>query len=179
MNICVFCSSRDTVAEKFRKEARTLGHFIGAQHHNLVYGGATGGLMSEIAKATHSSGGKITGVIPSRIVEMGRESLLVDLLFKVETMSERKDKMRSCSDVFVVLPGGYGTLDELFDTLSSSLVGYHHKPTILVNSEHFYDALLTQFNIIEQEHLGHIKSTNLHIASSSEEAISIISELLP
>lgn len=159
MNICVFCASNRAIGRRFDEEARLLGKFIAESGHTLVYGGATGGLMDALAEAARTAGGKIIGVVPKRIVAMGRKSDLPTQLFVVDDMSERKELMKKYADVFVVLPGGLGTYDELFDALVSGMVGYHSKPLMLVNTDNFYNGILTQLDRMTADRLGEMSRT--------------------
>ncbi len=159
MNICVFCASNRPLGRRFEDEAHLLGQFIAENGHTLVYGGATGGLMDVVAEAAHAAGGEIIGVVPERIVAMGRKSNLPTQLFVVGDMSERKELMKEYADVFVVLPGGIGTYDELFDVLASGMVGYHDKPLVVVNTDNFYDGILTQLERMTCDRLGDMART--------------------
>ncbi len=143
MNIAVYCSSSNTIGEKFTNEAYKLGEWIAENGHTLVFGGATGGSMTSVSEGAYFKGGKIIGVIPNAVVRMNRESPLCSELISCETMSERKEKMKTIADVFVALPGSFGTLDELFDVVASGIVGEHKKPTILVNQDGFFDDLIS------------------------------------
>ena len=151
MNICVFCSSSNTISEHYKQVAFQLGELIAEGGNRLVYGGATGGLMDAVAEGVLSKEGKIIGVIAQAILKMNRKSELPTELILVETMSERKVQMKSISDFFVVLPGSFGTLDEMLDIIASGVVGEHKKPLILVNHEGFYDQLINQLNYMRSE----------------------------
>lgn len=141
MKIAVYCSSSNNIASEYKTEATKLGLWIAQKQHTLVYGGATGGLMSAVSEAAASKNGQIIGVISKAIVRMNRQSSDCTQLITVESMSERKTKMLGIADVFVVLPGCFGTLDEMFDHVSSAIVGEHKKPLIVVNQNGFYDEL--------------------------------------
>ena len=117
----------------------------------LIYGGATGGLMDSVAEGAKSKNGEIIGVIAQAIIKMNRQSTLPTQLITVETLSQRKDLMKALSDVFVVLPGSYGTLDEMLDVVTSGIVGEHKKPMILVNHNGFYHHFLEQINLMRSE----------------------------
>lgn len=170
MNICVFCASSPSVGRRFDEEARTIGRFIAENGHTLVYGGATGGLMDTVAEAAHACGGEIIGVVPELIVENGRKSGLPTQLFVVGDMSERKELMKEYADAFVVLAGGIGTYDELFDVLASGMVGYHDKPLALVNTDNFYEGILTQFGRMAAEKLGDTARTaGFRVCASADE----------
>ena len=151
MNIAVFCSSSNLISEKYKSEAFYLGEMIAENGDTLVYGGATGGLMDAISSGARSKNGEIIGVIPEAVIKMNRQSTLPTKLFTVETMSERKAMMKAHSDVFVVLPGSYGTLDEMLDIVASGIVGEHKKPLILINQDGFYDLFLQQIDLMRGE----------------------------
>jgi uncharacterized protein (TIGR00730 family) len=137
MNIAVFCSSSNSIAIHYKQSAFHLGELIAESGNTLVYGGATGGLMDAVAEGAQSKNGKIIGVIAHAILKMNRKSTLPTELIEVETMSERKEQMKSISDFFIVLPGSYGTLDEMLDIITSGIVGEHKKPLIISESGWF------------------------------------------
>ena len=129
-----------------------LGKWIGTHGHTLIYGGATGGLMSRTSDAAHEAGAHVIGVIPPRIKAAGRLASNCDFLIEVENMSERKQRMRDEADVIVCLPGSYGTLDEMMDATSSAIVGEHHKPVYVLNYKGFYEPLKQQIRIMQGLH---------------------------
>jgi uncharacterized protein (TIGR00730 family) len=151
MNIAVFCSSSNRVADRYKKAAFQLGEFIAESGNKLVYGGATGGLMDSVANGAQSKNGQIIGVIALAIIKMNRQSALPTELIAVESLSERKVKMKMISDLFVVLPGSYGTLDEMFDIIASGVVGEHKKPLIIVSYDGFYTQFINQINFMRSE----------------------------
>ena len=151
MNIAVFCSSSNFIAEHYKHAAYQLGEQIAESGNTLIFGGATGGLMDAISSGARSKNGEISGVIPEAVIKMSRQSTLPTKLFTVETMSERKAMMKAHSDVFVVLPGSYGTLDEMLDIVASGIVGEHKKPLILINQDGFYDLFLQQIDLMRGE----------------------------
>ena len=176
MNICVYCSSSDQVRDEFKQQATEFGNWLVDKGHTLVYGGATGGLMSAVAQGASNAGGDIVGIIPDCIIEKGRKSDLPTELFIVGDMAERKSMMKEYSDVFVVFPGGFGTLDEMFDTISSCMVGEHVKPTILYNPDNFWMGLLLQLDKILKEGLGYkiTRNGNLKVVDTLEELKEVI-----
>ena len=176
MNICVYCSSSDQVRDEFKQQATEFGNWLADKAHTLVYGGATGGLMSAVAQGASNAGGDIVGIIPDCIIEKGRKSDLPRELFIVGDMAERKSMMKEYSDVFVVFPGGFGTLDEMFDTISSCMVGEHDKPTILYNPDNFWMGLLLQLDKILKEGLGYkiTRNGNLKVVDTLEELKDVI-----
>lgn len=151
MNIAVFCSSSNHIADHYKQAGRRLGQLIAESGNTLVYGGATGGLMDSVSEGTYSKGGEIIGVIPQAVIHMNRQSSLPTRLITVDTMSQRKAEMKMLADVFVVLPGSYGTLDEMLDIVASGIVGEHTKPLIIVNQDGFYDLFLNQINYMRTE----------------------------
>lgn len=179
MNICVYCSSSDQVCDEFKQQATEFGKWLAQNEHTLVYGGATGGLMSAVAEGATEVGGDIVGIIPECIVEKGRKSDLPTELFVVGDMAERKTMLKEYADLFVVFPGGFGTLDELFDTISSCMVGEHDKPTILFNPDSFWTGLLLQFDKILKAGLGYkfTRNGNLKVVDTLEELKKAISEI--
>jgi hypothetical protein len=152
MNICVFCSSSQHIDEHYKQAAFRLGEVIAESGNTLVFGGATGGLMDAVSEGASSKNGTIIGIIPQAVIRMKRQSALSTQLIEVETMNERKLLLKSHSDVFVVLPGSYGTLDEMLDIVASGIVGEHKKPLIIVNLNGFYDLFLSQIDYMRGEH---------------------------
>lgn len=129
-----------------------LGAWIAAQGYNMVYGGATGGLMTHVSEAFRQGvmngqgkgGGQLIGVIPERIIRAGRQAQHCDELLTVPNMAERKRLMRDIADCFICLPGSYGTLDEMFDVIASGTIGEHHKPMYILNYKDFYGDMKRQ-----------------------------------
>lgn len=141
MKIAVYCSAKNTIEDEYLRLGDALGTWIGEQGHTLVYGGATGGLMSRTSDSAQRSGAYIVGVIPPRIIKMGREAANCDKQIYVNDMAERKRIMREEADCFVCLPGGYGTLDEMFDVIAAGTVGEHNKPIFILNYKGYYREL--------------------------------------
>ena len=176
MNVCVYCSSSDQVRDEYKQQATEFGKWLANNGHALVYGGATGGLMSAVAQGAADADGDIVGIIPDCIIEKGRKSDLPTEMFVVGDMAERKSMMKEYADVFVVLPGGFGTLDEMFDTISACMVGEHDKPTILYNPDNFWEGLLLQVEHIMHEGLGYKFQCNgkLKVVNTLDELKEII-----
>jgi uncharacterized protein (TIGR00730 family) len=142
LSVCVYCGSRHGDALQFTEAARTLGRLIGERGWRLVYGGGKVGLMGEVADATLSAGGEVVGVIPDSLMrrEVGHRGLTE--LHVVATMHERKQMMAERADLFIALPGGIGTFEELFEVWTWRQLGYHDKPIGLLNTGRYYDTLL-------------------------------------
>ena len=143
-SIAVFCGSRHGRNPAYAEDARTLGRLLAERGIRLVYGGGRVGLMGEVADAVMAGGGEVIGVIPSLLTEYEVEHRGLSQLHEVGSMHERKALMEQLSDAFIVLPGGYGTLDETCEILTWCQLGLHRKPLGLVNTAGYYD-LLTAF----------------------------------
>ena len=152
MKIAVYCSAKDAIPEEYLALGDALGAWIGKHGHTLVYGGATGGLMTRVSNAAKAAGSHIIGVIPPRIIAAGRQADNCDELIEVTGMSERKQRMRDEADVIVCLPGSYGTLDEMMDATSSAIVGEHRKLTYVLNYKGFYRPLKEQIDLMRSLH---------------------------
>ena len=159
-SIGLFCGSHIGNNPLFTQKATELGKLIANNKLTLIYGGSSWGLMGITASEVMNANGNIVGIIPDCIIEKGRKSDLPTELFIVGDMAERKSMLKEYSDVFVVFPGGFGTLDEMFDTISSCMVGEHDKPTILYNPDNFWNGLLLQLTKIKEEGLGYKFSQN-------------------
>ena len=149
--ICVFCGSRPGNRPEYEGAGRELGRAIAERGAALVYGGASVGVMGQVADATMSAGGRAIGVIPRTLVDREVAHHGLSELHVVDTMHERKALMERLSDGFVVLPGGYGTLDELFEILTWAHLGIHRKPVGLVNTAGFWDPLLSLIDHLVRE----------------------------
>ena len=141
-SVCVYCGSRPGDNPAYTQVAQAVGQWIGAHQGQLVYGGGRSGLMGTVAEATRLAGGRVVGVIPQALVDKELANRQCDELHIVQTMHERKAMMAERSDTFLALPGGIGTFEELFEVWTWRQLGYHDKPTGLLNQNGYYDALL-------------------------------------
>ena len=149
-SICVFCSSSDLIDEVYFKTAIDLGCQIGGLNLDLVYGGGGIGLMGTVARSVHKNGGKVVGVFPEflREKDKGFEYTEADELIIAETMRIRKAIMDERADAFIVLPGGIGTLEEAIEIMSMKQLGLTEKPLAFVNTNNFYDGLISNFQMM-------------------------------
>jgi len=138
MNICVFCAANDGLDERFVEAAATLGKGLALAGHSLVYGGGKVGLMGVLAKAVHAHGGKVIGVIPGALTKREIAYSQADELIVTSDMLNRKAIMMSRSEAFVALPGGVGTLDEILEVMTHAQLGFHSKPTTLIDVDGFF-----------------------------------------
>lgn len=141
-SLCVYCGSRTGNNPLFAQAARDVGHWIGQNGGQLVYGGGRNGLMGVVADATQAAGGRVVGVIPEALKNSEHARHRCDELHIVKTMHERKAMMAERSGGFIALPGGIGTFEELFEVWTWHQLGYHHKPLGLLNVAGYYDGLL-------------------------------------
>ncbi len=141
-SICVYCGSRQGANAAYSVRARELGQAIGERGWQLVYGGGNVGLMGVVADAVIAAGGRVVGVIPESLMrrEVGHRGL--HELLVVPNMHVRKQMMAERADAFVALPGGIGTLEELYEVWTWQQLGYHDKPIALLNVAGYFDALL-------------------------------------
>jgi uncharacterized protein (TIGR00730 family) len=141
-SVCVFCGSNRGSAAVYTEATQMLARAIARAGMRLVYGGGSIGLMGVLAEAVLAEGGEVIGVAPRRLLEREVVHAHLTRLHVVESMHERKAKMAELSDGFIALPGGYGTLDELFEALTWTQLGYHRKPCGLLNVSGFFDRLI-------------------------------------
>ena len=144
-SLCVYCGSRHGNNPVFTQVAREVGHWIGTHGGQLVYGGGRNGLMGEVAQATLEAGGTVVGIIPKALQEREWAHDGCTELHIVPGMHERKRLFTDLADGFLTLPGGVGTMDELWEAISWAQLGYHSKPVGLLNAAGFYNGLL-EFN---------------------------------
>lgn len=150
-NICVFCGSNPGHKPDYVEAAIELGHFLAEEGIGLVYGGSSVGLMAQIAHACLEAGGNATGVIPQNLVELEVADHSISNLYIVKSMHARKSMMADLSDGFIAMPGGIGTLEELFEIWTWGKLGSHAKPCGLLNVSGYYDGLHTFLDQVVDE----------------------------
>ena len=146
MNICIFCSANSNIPTEYFERTSELGTWMGANGHTLVFGGCNLGLMESVARAVHDAKGMTVGVVPTIVEKGGKVSDYVDVKILCDNLSDRKDLMIERSDVIIALPGGVGTLDEIFTVLAAASIGYHNKRVILYNIGGFWDSLIAMLD---------------------------------
>src|SRR3954470_16244857 len=142
LSVCVFCGSNAGARDDYSEAARQVGRALATYGLTLVYGGAAVGLMGTLADAALDAGGRVVGVMPRALVERELAHSGLTELHEVSSMHERKAMMADRSDAFLALPGGAGTLEELFEVWTWAQLGHHQKPVGLLNVDSFFDALL-------------------------------------
>lgn len=150
MKLCVFCSANQQIDPDFFDLTKQLGVWAAENGHTIVFGGHDAGLMHSVSKAAKQAGGRVIGVVPRVIEEMGRLSPWLDVHIPTEDLTDRKSLMMAQSDAFIVLPGGIGTLDEVFTVAASATIGYHQKPVVLYNAKGFWNPLIATLDDLQQ-----------------------------
>ena len=171
-SICVYCGASPGNSPLYAEAARQLSRTMVEKQIDLVYGGGNVGLMGIIADEVLRLGGKVTGVIPHGLVERELAHRSLTELHIVKDMHERKAKMASLAEGFIALPGGMGTLEELFEMLTWSQLGFHQKPIGLMNVNHFYDELLSFLQHASAS--GFIKPAHLQLLHHADDADGLI-----
>lgn len=173
--ISVFCGSSNDIDNIFKAEAIILGKTLAQQDIELIYGGANIGVMGAVANGVLENGGKVIGVIPNflKTKEIAHEHLTQ--LITVETMHQRKTKMFELCDGIIALPGGFGTLEELFEMLTWAQLGLHQKPIAILNSNGFYNDLLALIQTMVDK--GFLKKVNQEMLLVSEEIEDLLNQM--
>ena len=170
MKICVFCSANQQIDPDFFAMTEELGRWAAENGHSIVYGGVNQGLMETLGKAAKEAGGRTIGVVPMIVEKTGRTSDYVEIEIPCDNLSDRKQLMMDQSDVFIALPGGLGTIDEIFTVVASATIGYHQKTVILYNMKVFWDSLIALLDDLQAK--GMIRGNwqdYIKIADSIEE----------
>ena len=173
--VCVFCGSATGESPVFAAAARAFGRLLAARGTTLVYGGGHVGLMGVVADAVLVGGGTVIGVIPERLAERELAHRTLSELHVVPSMHERKAKMANLADAFVALPGGLGTLDELFEIWTWAQLGFHRKPIGLLNVEGFFEPLLELTRHMVAQ--GFVRAAQLELALADRDVESLLNRL--
>lgn len=175
--LAVYCGSAAGSRPEFADATRATAAAMLSRGVDLVYGGGRLGLMGLIADSVLAGGGRVYGVIPKALVNLEVAHTGITELHTVETMHERKAKMTDLADAFLALPGGVGTLDELFEAWSWNALGYHAKPFCLLNVDGFWDGMITFIDhATESGFLSAKRREQLLVASTPEEALDLLDE---
>lgn len=174
--ICVFCSSNLGSNPIYQQVAAEMGELLAAHQFNMVYGGANVGLMRCMAEAAITGGSKVTGVITNFLADKHLTQSGLAELIVVETMQERKAKMEELSDGFIVMPGGFGTMEEMFEVLTAGQLGFHSKPVVLLNVNKYYDFLRRQLNFMVSQRM--LLKPHAGIAQFADNPVDAIQKLL-
>ena len=174
-HICIFCSSSNEINEDFKHKARRLGLLLASQGYGLIYGGGKVGLMGVLREAFKEYQAERIGIIPEKLIttEIAADDDTLQIVTK--TMHERKEKLTQMGDAFIILPGGIGTLDEFFEVLTLKQLGYiDQKPVVLMNWNNYFDSLIQQLKILEQERFTSFSKNCFTVVNSNEAALNLL-----
>ena len=175
--VAVYCGSAPGTDHRFADAARATAEAMVGRGVDLVYGGGRLGLMGLMADSVLGLGGRVYGVIPQALVDIEVAHTGITELYTVETMHERKAKMTDLADAFLALPGGIGTLDELFEAWSWNALGYHKKPFCLLNVEGFWTGLIDFIDhATESGFLSEQRRSQLLVAQTPDQALEMLDE---
>lgn len=171
-NICVFCSSSNTLSKEYYEDAKELGEILANAGFNMVYGGSNVGTMYSAAKSAKENGAQIYGVMPEKLYNFGVHWKECDEFFLTKNMRERKSKLDELSDGIIAMAGGFGTLEETSEILCHKQLGYNNKPIVFLNTNGFYDYLLKFFDNIVKESFAKYSATDLYyVAATPKDAV--------
>lgn len=177
MKIAVFCSANSNIEVEYFNITEELGHWAGQNGHTIVFGGCNLGLMECVAKAAREAGGRTIGVVPTIIERGGKASPNMDVCIPCDNLSDRKELMIGQCDAAIALPGGLGTLDEVFTMAAAATIGYHHKPIILLNAGGFWNTLIALLDDLQCKGMVRGEWRNIiKVADDLEECVGMISE---
>jgi uncharacterized protein (TIGR00730 family) len=172
-NVGVFCGSRTGTRPSYVETAKSLGTELARRGIGLVYGAGGVGVMGAVATAALDGGGRVTGVIPHDLYEKERPDLTKGEVYVARSMHERKALMYRLSDGFAVLPGGFGTLDELMEVATWNQLGFHSKPVVLINCDGYYNPLITLLDhMVTQGFISVEERALLRVAENASAALS-------
>ncbi|AEU34761.1 LOG family protein [Granulicella mallensis] len=172
-SIAVFCAAAEGARPEYRAVAEELGRALAAHNLGLIYGGAKVGLMGAVADATLAAGGHVIGVIPHVLVDLEVAHEGISELHVVDTMHTRKALMGEKASAFLVMPGGFGTFEELFEVLAWQTLKLHEKPIVLLNVAGFYDTMLQFLDVCEREGMLRGNLKRLLVATTVDEALAL------
>lgn len=180
VSVCVYCGSRHGRDPAYTAAARALGQAIGSRGWQLVYGGGKVGLMGEVADATLVAGGRVVGVIPESLQKLEVGHIGLNELHVVPTMHVRKQMMAERADLFIALPGGIGTLEELYEVWTWRQLGYHDQPIGLLNTAGYYDGLLSFMeSTVTEGFLSRSQLANVEVGTDPEALLLSLAAQLP
>lgn len=178
--VTVYCSSSTRVGDIYHDAARRLGTALAKQGWALVYGGNNVGTMGTLANAVRTAGGKVIGITPKLLEEKGIADHAADELIVLDDMRQRKAAMEDRGDAFIALPGGLGTLEELFEIIVGRQLAYHHKPIVILNVAGFYDPLLAMLEHVYTEgYASEARRDSYHVATTPQQALDLTRKSQP
>lgn len=177
--ICVYCGAKETVDPKHLDAATAFGTELVQAGFRLVFGGGNCGMMGRVANAVMAAGGHVTGIFPKHLDQFEVRHTGLSELVLVDSMHERKQKMFELSDGFVILPGGFGTMDEMFEILTWRQIGLHEKPLVIFNHLNYWNPLLGLMDHLMDNGFASPKNRSFYdVYANSSEVIHTLSERL-
>lgn len=170
-SVTVYCSSSDRIPAHYFEAATALGAAIAAQRWTLVYGGNFMGLMAAVASGARGGGGRVVGITPRKLHEMGYSDTAAHELILTDTMRQRKQLLEERSDAFIALPGGLGTFEELFEIIVGRQLKFHAKPIVLFNVDGYFDPLLAMMEHGITQHFIKENARELYFVATSVEQV--------
>ncbi len=174
-SVLVYCGSRLGNSDKYAQAAARLGELLAGENYRLLFGGGNVGLMGVLSNSMLDRGGQVLGVMPQRLIDREIANNRCTELRVVKSMQERKALMEELADIIITLPGGYGSMDELFESLTNAQLDLHQKPVMILNTGGFYDALIAQLDKMTEE--GFVLKENREkvlVGGTPEELMEII-----
>lgn len=159
--IAAFCGSKEGKNPLYARDAALLGHLIGKHGYNLIYGGSQFGIMGAVANNALAQGAKVTGVLPEVLISWEQQHDGISELIITKDMHERKKLLFEKADVGIILPGGVGTLDELFEMVTWNQLSIHDKRIYILNTDGFYDNLIAHLKRMEQDGFLYEQASNM------------------
>lgn len=159
--VCVYCGSSARVKDVYQNSAKELGALLAQENYRTIYGGASVGLMGLLADHALAAGGTVTGIMSRNLVDYEIDHKGLSEIHIVDTMHKRKQMMVDFADAFVVLPGGVGTLDELFEVITWKQIGLHDKPIIIVNINNYWEKMVEMLRAVGEE--GFMRTDQDHL----------------
>ncbi|RJE88318.1 TIGR00730 family Rossman fold protein [Paenibacillus sp. 1011MAR3C5] len=170
-SIAVFCGSSEGASSIYKESAVKLGHVLAEHQITLIYGGANVGLMGAIADAVLEQGGQVIGVLPYFLQDREIAHKGLSELIMVGSMHERKAKMTELADGFIALPGGPGTMEEFFEIFTWGQLGLHNKPCGFLNINHYFDPIVSMFDVMQREQFMQPKYRSMVITDHTPEGV--------
>lgn len=179
-SVAVYCSSSDDIDRRYFEDAEALGVALAQQGWRLVFGAGSVGLMGAVARATQRVGGTVFGVIPRALDHKEVTYEACDELLRVETMRQRKAIMEENADAFIVLPGGFGTFEEVLEVIVLKQLNYHSRPIVFVNTLGYWNPLITLFETTIEQHFARPTNRQLYkVVETPDAAIAYVANYYP
>lgn len=169
--VCIFSSSSNKIDNKYKQDAKKISTILAENGYDLVFGGGSVGLMGVCAEVFKTYNREVISVIPKALNINGVVFYESNQIIVTETINERKAIMEKLADVFVALPGGFGTLEELLEVITLKQLGYHNKPICIFNTNNFFKNLLKQLNVLYKENFTHYDYKKIYFVTNTPEKL--------